>query len=77
MAKSFKFTKMSKKVPFLPALHSKGPLGEELTSVDKGAGYLDGFKKDALVYPQRAKDWSKKFAPVDTCGGDYFNRPAG
>ncbi len=24
MAKSFKFTKMSKKVPFLPSLHQKG-----------------------------------------------------
>ena len=24
MAKSFKFTKMSKKVPFMPSLHSKG-----------------------------------------------------
>lgn len=26
MAKSFKFTKMSKKVPFLPSLHQKGDL---------------------------------------------------
>ena len=41
MAKSFKFTKMSKKVPFLPSLHLKGEFTEGVTSIDQGIKYLD------------------------------------
>ena len=49
MAKSFKFTKMSKKVPFLPSLHQKGYLQEGVTSVDKDVGYMDDRDKTALI----------------------------
>ena len=49
MAKSFKFTKMSKKVPFLPSLHQKGELAEGVTSIDKDTGYLDAREKTALI----------------------------
>ena len=49
MAKSFKFTKMSKKVPFLPSLHQKGELQDGVTSVDKGTTYVDDRDKVALI----------------------------
>ena len=49
MAKSFKFTKMSKKVPFLPSLHQKGELQDGMTSVDKGTTYVDDRDKVALI----------------------------
>ena len=45
MAKSFKFTKMSKKVPFLPSLHQKGELQGGITSVDKSVPYKDDREK--------------------------------
>ena len=45
MAKSFKFTKMSKKVPFLPSLHLKGEFTEGITSIDLGVKYLDAREK--------------------------------
>ena len=45
MAKSFKFTKMSKKVPFLPSLHLKGEFTEGLTSIDSGIKYIDARDK--------------------------------
>lgn len=41
MAKSFKFTKMSKKMPFLPSLHTKGELQDGVTGIDKGVKFLE------------------------------------
>lgn len=40
MAKSFKFTKMSKKVPFLPSLHQKGMLNEGVKSIEDTVPYM-------------------------------------
>ena len=46
MANSFKFTKMSKRVPFLPALHTRGFMEvEPVTSVDKGTNYMNFFDR--------------------------------
>lgn len=39
-AKSFKFTKMEKKIPFLPSLKQKGEF-EEQTSINVNDKYLD------------------------------------
>ena len=66
MAKSFKFTKMSKKVPFLPSLHQKGQLEEGVTSVDKGVQFIDDRDKTALIQPDRARERKTKFALVST-----------
>ena len=41
MAKSFKFTKMSKRVPFLPSLHQKGYLQDDVKSIDDTQPYRD------------------------------------
>ena len=61
MAKSFKFTKMSKKVPFLPSLHQKGDLQDGITSIDKDVAYKDDRDKMKLIAPDRAGETKKKF----------------
>ena len=61
MAKSFKFTKMSKKVPFLPSLHQKGEIAGGITSIDKDTGYQDTRTKQALIAPDRAGEKTHKF----------------
>jgi len=66
MAKSFKFTKMSKKVPFLPSLHTKGQLEEGVTSVDKSVVYKDDRDKLKLICPDRTMDTKLKFNLVTT-----------
>ena len=54
MAKSFKFTKMSKKVPFLPALHTKGFIQEDpLTSIDNNVAYRDYRDREKLCFPDK------------------------
>ena len=70
MAKSFKFTKMSKKVPFLPSLHTKGQLEEGVTSCDKDTQYKDDRDKLKLICPDRTMDTKLKFNLVSTqnCG---------
>lgn len=54
MAKSFKFTKMSKKVPFLPSLHQKGELQDGVTSIDRDVKYIEDRDKTKLIQPDRA-----------------------
>ena len=66
MAKSFKFTKMSKKVPFLPALHTKGELQDGIQSIDKDVPYKDDREKVKLIMPDRNTDATKKFSLVST-----------
>jgi hypothetical protein len=53
MAKSFKFTKMSKKVPFLPSLHQKGNLEDGEKFIDKGHNYMDNREREALIFPDK------------------------
>lgn len=77
MAKSFKFTKMSKKVPFLPSLHQKGELQNGITSVDKGVGYMDDRDKVALIQPARAVERKTKFNLVSTQKLGFIDRPVG
>jgi len=77
MAKSFKFTKMSKKVPFLPSLHQKGQLQDGVTSVDKDVGYLDDRDKTALIQPDRARERKAKFNLVSTQNLGHINKPVG
>ena len=77
MAKSFKFTKMSKKVPFLPSLHQKGELQDGVTSVDKGVGYIDDRDKTALIQPDRVRERKSKFNLVSTQNLGYIDRPVG
>ena len=62
MAKSFKFTKMSKKVAFLPSLHQKGVLENGTQKfIDQGHKFMDDREKKALIYPERMKEKEKKF----------------
>ena len=77
MAKSFKFTKMSKKVPFLPSLHQKGELQAGITSVDKSVPYKDDREKTALIMPDRARERTKKFNLVSTSKIGYIDKPVG
>lgn len=77
MAKSFKFTKMSKKVPFLPSLHQKSTLEEGVTSIDKSVVYKDDRDKVALIAPDRARERKTKFNLVTTQSLGYIDRPVG
>ena len=77
MAKSFKFTKMSKKVPFLPSLHQKGELQAGITSVDKSVPYKDDREKTALIMPDRVRERTHKFNLVSTSKLGYMDRPVG
>ena len=77
MAKSFKFTKMSKKVPFLPSLHQKGQLEDGDKFIDKGHKYMDDREKVALIYPDKIKEKEKKFNLVDTAKLGYVGKMVG
>lgn len=77
MAKSFKFTKMSKKVPFLPSLHQKGDLQDGISAIDKGVKFLDNREKEALLFPDRTKEKAKKFNLVRTQNTGYISKPIG
>jgi len=73
MAEGFKFTKMSKKMPFFPTLNSKGFLAEEpVTSIDHKLPYLNGPDKASLLFPKKVTDWSRKFGLQKTCDGNFF-----
>ena len=61
MAKSFKFTKMSKKIPFLPSLHQKGFMEDGVTSLDYRTEYRDNREIEALTFPSKVLEKTKKF----------------
>ena len=77
MAKSFKFTKMSKKVPFLPSLHQKGDLQDGISAIDLGVKYIDNRDKEALIFPDRTKEKTKKFNLVSTMNTGFISKPGG
>ena len=56
MAKSFKFTKMSKKVPFLPSLHQKGNLEDGEKFINQGHNFMDNREREALIFPDKVKN---------------------
>ena len=77
-AAGFKFTKMSKKLPFFPTLNTRGFLAvEPVTSVDHGIPYINGGEREALLFPKKVKDFSKKFGLQKTCDGNFFNEQVG
>jgi hypothetical protein len=45
--------------------------------MDKGDDYRDHRVRDALMYPAKVKDWSRKFNLNSTCGGSHFIKEAG
>lgn len=78
MAESLKFGKMSKKQPFFPSLHTRGFLQtENVVSCDNGVPYMAGRDRESLIFPNRIKDYSKKFGLQKTCDGNFFNKPVG
>ena len=49
-------------MPFFPSLNTKGFLQvEPMTSVDNETKYVQGREKEALLFPKKAKDFSKLF----------------
>jgi len=78
MAKSFKFTKMSKKVPFLPSLHQKGTLEQGKTKfLDADVKFLDHRQREALIFPNKVSEKEKKFNLVDTAKIGYIGKMVG
>ena len=77
MAKSFKFTKMSKKTPFLPSLHQRGFLQDGVTSVDDRTDYRDGREIQALIFPNKVNEKTKKFNLVRAQTTGFIDRAVG
>ena len=74
----FKFTKMSKKQPFFPTLKTRGTIQVEyVKSIDNSLKYVPGREKEALMFPARNTDNSKKFAELGTAPGGLFKREVG
>ena len=74
-AKSFKFSKMEKKQPFLPAIHEK-EVFHGFQSKEVGEKYLDSRQKYQLLFPQRAFEKKKKFIRPKAATA-YFQKPVG
>ena len=77
MAKSFKFTKMSKRVPFLPSLHQKGFLQDDVKGLDNETKFRDDREIQALIYPTKATEKGIKFNLVRTQNVGYISKPIG
>lgn len=77
MANSFKFTKMSKKMAFLPALHTRDFLEQKpVTSVDNKTPYIAHRDKEKLMFPDKVFEKSKKFK-LNSTYGSYLSTPVG
>lgn len=77
-AESFKFGKMSKTKPFFPTLNTRGFFQQEgVESIDHGLPYLPGRDKESLLFPNKVKDYSKRFNLQKTCDGAYFTEQVG
>jgi hypothetical protein len=76
MAKSFKFTKMSKKTPFLPSLNQKEYYSVS-HNLDKGTQYRDHRDRESLLFPSRVKDYTRTMKLNKTCDGNAFKKEAG
>jgi hypothetical protein len=59
-AKSFKFNKMEKKLPFFPSLQTKGNF-EELRSINVDDKYLDARRRFELMFPDKTFEKDKKW----------------
>lgn len=69
---------MSKKMPFFPSLDARGFIQlEYVTSNDNAQNYLDGRSREALIFPSRVKDYSRRFSQIKTGDGKYFTTPVG
>jgi hypothetical protein len=76
MAKSFKFTKMSKKTPFLPSLNQKEYYSKAV-AIDNETTFKDHREREALLFPSRVKDYTKVMKLSKTCDGTEFKKEAG
>jgi hypothetical protein len=38
---------------------------------------MPGREKEALIFPNKVKDYSKTFALQKTCDGSFFTKPVG
>eukprot|EP00347_Sterkiella_histriomuscorum_P011236 403373226 len=74
-ASSFKFSKMEKKTPFLPAINQKEVFDPFKTN-EVGEKYIDSRKKYQMIFPDRALEKNKKFAYTQSATS-YFQTPQG
>lgn len=74
-ANSFKFSKMEKKTPFLPAINQK-EVFEGFKTNEVGEKYLDSRQKYQIIFPQKAFERIKKFNYTNTASS-YFKTPIG
>ena len=76
MAKSFKFTKMSKKMPFLPSIKQRDGF-EAQKHLDNTVPYMDHRNKEKLMFPSKVLDRNAKWTTRKTCDGDFLSKPVG
>lgn len=80
-ARSFKFTKMEKKTPFLPSIKERDGF-EGFKTMAPGEKYLDSRPKLQILWPGRALekgDINKTYKPYigGNTGGNFFQRMPG
>lgn len=77
-AKSFKFTKMEKKTPFLPSIKQREGFAD-YTSLAPGEKFMDSRTKYQILFPQRALEKGSTFKPYigGNTGGDFFAKMVG
>lgn len=68
---------MSKRVAFLPSLHTKGFLEDGQTCLDKGTEYVPQREKDKLMFPDRVNDHKNTFKLCSTGALGFFTKPVG
>lgn len=69
---------MSKNKPFFPTLNTRGFIQTgQVVSFNNGQEYIAGRDKEALLFPNKVRDYSKQFHPSKTCDGSYFTTPVG
>ena len=69
-AQSFRFTKMTKKDPFLPTLNEKKNF-DKFGSIDAQEKFLECKKKYFILFPDRAFENQKRFDYINSASA-YF-----
>ena len=75
-ANAFKFTKMVRKDPYKPLVHVDGFLTPEKSTVEVHGRNLDHRDKQALIFPDKVKDYTQKWA-MQTLNPGQFKVEAG
>jgi hypothetical protein len=74
-ANAFKFSKMEKKMPFLPSIKQREGF-EGFKTLAPGEKYMDSVQKYQLMFPNKCFEKKKKFNYTKHAS-NYFQKPVG